>query len=51
MLVLVDDKEEIFLRTDASQESIAAVLETKDRRPIFFCSRTLNYHESKLDIV
>ena len=51
VLVLPKDTDKINLRTDASKDSIAAVLETSDGRPIYFCSRTLTDHERRLDIV
>jgi len=50
-LVIPSDEEELHLRTDASDVCVGAVLETRDRRPVFFCSRTLNKTEKAYDIV
>ena len=51
VLFIPSDSDEIVLRTDASNESIAAVLETSLGKPIYFCSRVLQDHEKRLDIV
>ncbi len=51
VLTLPKDSDTICLRTDASNETISAVLETDKRNPIYFCSRVLNKHEKNLDIV
>ena len=51
LLVIPDPKEILCLRTDASGQAIAAVLETVDRKPVYFCSRSLNSTERNKDIV
>ena len=50
-LVLPSSSDKLCVRTDASDNCIAAILETAEGRPVFFCSRTLNDHERKYDIV
>ena len=50
-LALPKDDEELCLKTDASDNCIAAVLETKEGKPVYFCSRTLGVHEKRYDIV
>ena len=39
------------LRTDASNDTISGVLETKDGRPVFFCSKLLRKAEKNWNIV
>ena len=51
MLVLPKDTDKLCLRTDASNSTISAVLETSDRKPVYFCSRVLNDAEKRYDIV
>ena len=51
LLTIPDPNEPLFLRTDACQDAIAAILETKDHRPVYFCSRMLNASERTKDIV
>jgi len=51
ILHLPKEDEKLCLRTDASNDTVSGVLETKDRKPIYFISRTLNSHEKNLDIV
>ena len=38
VLVLPSDNESLCLRTDASNDTVSAVLETSDQQPVFFCS-------------
>jgi len=51
MLAIPSEDEELVLKTDASDRSVAAVLENKSGQPVFFVSRTLNAHERSYDIV
>ena len=51
LLTIPNPNETLFLRTDACQDAIAAMLETKDHRPVYFCSRMLNASERTKDIV
>jgi len=51
VLVLPSTDEQLVLKTDASDRSVAAVLENSEGKPVFFCSRTLNEHERKYDVV
>ena len=51
VLVLPTENEILHLRTDASDLSISAVLETDNRQPVYFCSRVLNQSERNYDIV
>jgi len=51
LLVLPKDTDLLRLRTDASDDCISAILETEDRRPVYFCSRVLGKHEKHYDIV
>ena len=51
MLTILGENEYLRLRTDASNDSVSAVLETTDGRPVFFCSKLLNKVERNWDIV
>ena len=43
--------QEMILRTDASNNSISAILQTNNREPISFYSRVLTDVEKKYDVV
>jgi len=49
MLHLPEENDKLVLSTDASNDTISAVLEDSKRRPVYFCSRILNTHEKRYD--
>lgn len=51
VLVLPSPEERLILRTDASDNSVAAVLQTESGQPVSFLSRVLTKAEAKYDIV
>jgi len=51
VLTIPSDDEVLHLRTDASNDCVSGVLETTDKRPVFFCSKILGKSERNWDIV
>lgn len=51
VLYLPSLNENLVLRTDASNDTISAILENDEKRPIYFCSRKLSQAERSADIV
>lgn len=51
VLYLPTPHDELVLRTDASNDTVSAILETNRKQPIYFCSRKLSLSEKRSDIV
>jgi len=49
VLTLPPENDNLVLRTDASNDTISAVLETSKGEPVYFCSRILGMHEKRYD--